>query len=155
MKNMNHSRFSLAETQLKTAIMLFITNGDRLSVITLAGAADVILCELVKRKGKPTFTETLKKSDNEAVDVSLQHYGRDVNNLFSINKLKHFDEGDSEFITLDEEESALGAILKAIPNYIELAGREAYLVSVFLNWIRQNLDPKVYNIYCDPNWSPE
>lgn len=52
-----YQRFQLAAKQLETAIMLFLTEQDRLSAITLSGAADVIFCELVNRQGKKNYTE--------------------------------------------------------------------------------------------------
>lgn len=43
----SYTRFELAENQLEAAIGLFGSGGDRFSVISLAGAADVILSRLV------------------------------------------------------------------------------------------------------------
>jgi len=46
-----YRRFELAERQLETAIALFVSGGDKFSVITLAGAVDVILCRLILNSG--------------------------------------------------------------------------------------------------------
>jgi hypothetical protein len=54
-----YKRFDLAANQLETAIMLFLTGGDKFSAITLAGAADVIFSELVNREEKDNFTDLL------------------------------------------------------------------------------------------------
>lgn len=43
----SYTRFELAENQLEAAIGLFGSGADRFSVISLAGAADVILSRLV------------------------------------------------------------------------------------------------------------
>lgn len=48
----------------------------------------------------------------------------------------------------DLDESALAATLKAMANYVVLAGKKEDWVQAFFFWIRQNLDPKKY----DANW---
>ena len=50
------------------------------------------------------------------------------------------------------EEAALGAILKAIVNYIRIDGFQMDLVQAFRLWSKQNLDAKKYNVDFDPNW---
>jgi len=64
------------------------------------------------------------------------------------------DEEEDGYIVMDVDECALGAILKALANYVILAGPKKDFVQAFLAWVRLNLDPKKYNIYCDPNWKP-
>jgi hypothetical protein len=64
------------------------------------------------------------------------------------------DEGEDGYIFMDVDECALGAILKALANYVKIAGREKDFVQAFLAWVRLNLDPAKYNIHCDPNWEP-
>ncbi len=147
-------RVELAENQLETAIGLFVSGGDRFSVISLAGAADVILCRLVTNTDQENFTETLLK---EAIakgeeNETIQTIGRCINDTLFINDLKHMDDGEDGYIDIDIEGCAVAAILKALANYVILAGRDKDFVQAFLAWVQQNLDPKVYNIYCDPNW---
>src|SRR5579871_2279833 len=108
MNKTKYNRFDLASTQLKTAIRLFVTGGDRFSVITLAGAADVIFSELVTREKKENFTIFLLKKEQD--ERRPQEAGKEINDILSINVLKHFDPGDDDYISLDVEESALGAI---------------------------------------------
>jgi len=73
-----YTRFELAENQLTSAIGLFVSGRDRFSVITLAGAADVILSQLVKHRGQETFTERLaqKESAKEGAPIRPQTFGR-------------------------------------------------------------------------------
>lgn len=151
-----HRRLELAENQLEAAIGLFVSGGDKYSVISLAGAADVILCRLVSNSGKENFTEFSLQQDVEkgAPVATIQSHGKDINDTLFINHLKHMDEGEDGYIELDVEECALGAILKALANYVIIAGREKDFVKAFLAWVRLNLDPKKYNIHCDPNWNP-
>ena len=150
----NYSRLELASNQLEAAIGLFISGGDRFSVITLAGAADVILSRLILNRGKENFTDVMLKSESNKEQKNREEFGREVNNLFFINQLKHLDPDDDGYIDLEPEECAIGAILKALPNHIMLTGQREGFVNVFLLWIKQNLDPKIYNVDCDPNWVP-
>jgi hypothetical protein len=151
-----YNRLELAEKQLETAIGLFVSGGDRFSVITLAGAADVILCRLVLNTGQENFTEFLIRESGEdclSKETRATH-GRQVNDTLFINDLKHMDEGEDGYIVMDVNECALGAILKALANYVMIGGREKDFVKAFFAWVRLNLDPKKYNIHCDPNWKP-
>lgn len=149
-------RIELAESQLETAIGLFVSGGDKFSVISLAGAADVILCRIVSNTEKDNFTDTLLKDaiakGNES--ETIQSIGRCINDTLFINDLKHMDDGEDGYVDIDIDECALGAILKALANYVSLAGRDKDFVQAFLAWVQLNLDPKKYNIYCDPNWKP-
>lgn len=149
-------RIELAESQLKTAIGLFVSGGDKFSSISLAGAADVILCRLVSNLEKENFTEFLLKqaAAKGGQSETIQSLGRCINDTLFINDLKHMDDGEDGYIDIDVEECVLGAILKALANYVILAGRDKDFVQAFLAWVQLNLDPKKYNIYCDPNWKP-
>lgn len=152
-----YSRFELAENQLTAAIGLFVSGGDRFSVISLAGAADVILSRLVINSGKENFTETMLRREVERGGNSStrETYGKGINDTLFINQLKHMDDDDEGFIDMEPEECALAAILKALANYVVLADPQKDIVLAFKAWVRQNLDPKKYNIHCDPNWKPQ
>lgn len=149
-----YKRISLAENQLETAIGLFISGGDKFSAISLAGAADVILCRLVSNLKKENFTEYSLQQEmaNGFLNKTKESHGKEINDTLFINHLKHMDDDEDGFIEMDIEECALGAILKALVNYIIIAGRNKDFVKAFLAWVQLNLDPKKYNIYCDPNW---
>ncbi|MDF1591764.1 MAG: hypothetical protein P1P89_09650 [Desulfobacterales bacterium] len=120
----------------------------------MAGAADVILCRLVSNHDKKNFTKFLMKEENAKGEPvgTLELYGRAINDTLFINDLKHMDEGEDGYIDIDAEECALAAILKALANYVILAGRDKNFVQAFLAWVQLNLYPKKYNIYSDPNW---
>lgn len=150
----NYTRFDLAHNQLEAAIALYITNRDRLSAITLAGAADVILSQLVLRAGLPNFTDRVLEKEVEAgrAAISREIFGKEINDMLCINQLKHFDDDALEFVELDVDECALAAILKALANYVKLPEHERELVLVFKLWAKQNLDSRIYNTDFDPNW---
>jgi hypothetical protein len=64
------------------------------------------------------------------------------------------DEDDDGYVVMDIEQCALAAILKAIANFVILCGHDVDFVLAFLTWVKLNLDPKIYNVNCDPDWKP-
>src|SRR5229473_274023 len=146
----SYQRLDLAANQLETAIGLFISGRDRFSVITLAGAADVILSQLIINKGEENFIEfSLHKDDDKTLTRGA--LGAQVNEILRINELKHMDEEDEGYVVMDIEQCALAAISKAIANFVILRGHVDF-VKAFLAWVKLNLDPKIYNVDCDPDW---
>src|SRR5437868_837860 len=146
----SYQRLDLAANQLETAIGLFISGRDRFSVITLAGAADGIFSQLVIKKGEENFIEfSLQKDDDKTLTRST--LGAQVNDIIRINELKHMDEEDDGYVVMDIEQCALAAILKAIANFVILRGHVDFVIA-FLAWVKLNLDPKIYNVDCDPDW---
>ena len=148
-----HKIIDLAEDQLRSSIFLFF-KGDLVSSITLAGAADVLLCRLVENHGEENFTAHVLKSENDP-DKTIPQMGREINDMFHINALKHLDSKDDNTVTMNLREAAVGAILKALPNYNILRGKNKDFIEAFLMWIRINLDPKVYNVNCDPDFKSQ
>lgn len=139
----SYRRFELAENQLEAAIGLFVSGGDRFSVISLAGAADVILSRLVINRGQENFTERSLKRElgRGGPDGTREIHGRSMNDALFINQIKHMDDDDGGFIDMEPDECALGAILKALVNYIILAGQKKDLVLAFKAWVKLNLEP--------------
>lgn len=156
MTKKTYTRLELAANQLEAAIGLFVAGRDRFSVITLAGAADVILSRLVINTGQENFTELVLQSEIEQGGVSRtrEEFGKEMNDTLFINHLKHMDDDDDGYIEFDPNECALATILKALANYVALAGRKDLFVQAFLAWVKLNLDPSKYNVDCDPNWVP-
>ncbi|WP_321927588.1 hypothetical protein [Paraburkholderia guartelaensis] len=156
MTTREYTRLQLAERQLEAAIGLFMVGRDRFSVITLAGAADVILSQLALDKDKSNFTDALIEEAirNGAAERTRAEHGRDINDVLFINDMKHMDKDEDGFVEMDPEECAFGAIMKAMVNYIAIVGREHRTVAAFLFWVGKNMDPKKYNLSGDPNWKP-
>lgn len=157
MAKRSYKRLDLAEHQLEAAVGLFVSGGDRFSVISLAGAADVILSRLVIARGEKNFTEHVMDSEREEGrdPGTREGHGRHINDMFHINAVKHMDADEDGYIEMNPDESALGAVLKALANYTILKGTRKHLVLAFRAWARTNLDPKKYNIESDPNWQPQ
>jgi hypothetical protein len=148
-----HRRYDLAANQLETAIGLFIAGQDRFSVITLAGAADTVLSQLVQNAGKQNFIDSvLEQSESE--DRDRRKMAKHVNDVLFINELKHMDDGDDGRVEMDLEQCAIASVLVAIANFVSLNGRGAVFIETFLAWVKANLDPAIWNINCEPNWKP-
>jgi hypothetical protein len=56
-----HNKLDITREQLRTAVMLYCSGRDRFSAITLAGAADVILSQLLLNEGRENFSDVLMK----------------------------------------------------------------------------------------------
>lgn len=153
-----YSRLQLAAGQLESALALFISGRDRFSVITLAGAADVILSQLLIREGKSNFTDHMiaaAQAKGEEYDATRQSHGKKINDLLLINAFKHLDDDGETFVDIDNlEETALATVLKALPNYIQLEGHDKVLVAAFRMWMIKNLDPTRFNVHGTADWTP-
>jgi hypothetical protein len=74
--------------------------------------------------------------------------GKHVHDVLFINELKHMDKGDDGSVVMDVEECALASILVALANFVTLRGRGTRFVEAFFLWVKQNLDPAIYNVDC-------
>lgn len=130
------SKLALAQQQLETAIGLFVSRKDRVSAITLAGAADGILHGLVLNAGKKPFSDyAMGVSEALSGDTPARaKFAKHVNDQLKINDLKHMDEGGKDDVTLDPDFSALGAILKAIANHHTLVPEHPDFIKAMLQW---------------------
>ncbi len=136
MTDINTTKLVLAQQQLETAIGLFISRRDRISAITLAGAADGILHGLVLKEGKQPFSDyALSIAEVLTKETPAKaKYAKHINNALNINDLKHMDENDEIDINLDPDKSALGAIMKAIANHHILIPKHPDFIMAMLQW---------------------
>ena len=138
------TKLEIAQSQLETAIALFVSRRDRLSAITLAGAADGILHGLVLKAGKQPFSD-YAMGVHEAMSgetPAKAKYARHINDKLNINDLKHMDEGGSDQVALDVDISALGSILKAIANHHTLVPKHPAFIEAMLQWTWMFYDGK-------------
>jgi len=129
-------KLELAQQQLETAIGLFVSRRDRISAITLAGAADGILHGLVLKAGKQPFAD-YAMAVREALageTPAKAKFGKHINDKLNINDLKHMDPGGPNDVTLDPDISALGAILIAIANHHTLVPKHPDFINAMLQW---------------------
>jgi len=116
------SKVDIATSQLDTSIQLYIDKTDLVSAVTLAGAAEEILGNLIRAQGKTTALEEVlnrlcemhKSAFEEEPDRKLY---ADLRNGIR-NEFKHLCSGKSLEINLDGEASQL--INRAIDNYRKL-----------------------------------
>ena len=130
------AKLALAEQQLETAIGLFVSRRDRVSAITLAGAADGILHGLVLKAGKAPFAD-YAMGVREALSgetPAKAKFARHINDKLNINDLKHMDETQDDQVVIDVDISALGAILKAIANHHTLFPDHPDFIKAMLHW---------------------
>jgi hypothetical protein len=136
-----HTKIAIAKSQLRSAVFLFASEQDRISAITLAGAADVILSQLLLNDGKENFSDQLMKQEAEKTGVlpARGAHGRAVNNMLMINALKHMDPDDDDDLEMDVFVNSLATVSKAVANYVTLIGDEAHnedFVETFKLWAR-------------------
>lgn len=116
------TKFEAAERQLIHAIELYLEGIHLISAITLAGAAEEILGELVKLSGKENALE-LKVKVLCGMYEHVFNEPAKPKSFFKIrnkarNELKHIMTGDS--LNIDLEEEAAKLIDRAITNYKKL-----------------------------------
>lgn len=136
MTEINTTKLTLAQQQLETAIGLFISRRDRVSAITLAGAADGILHGLVLKEGKQPFSDYamgVKEALTKETPAKAK-YAKHINDTLNINDLKHMDDNSETDISIDPDISALGAILKAIANHHILVPEQPEFIQAMLQW---------------------
>ena len=134
----------LAQRRLETAIGLFVSRRDRVSAITLAGAADGILHGLVLKAGKQPFAD-YAMGVREALSgetPAKAKFARHINDKLNINDLRHMDEDGVDQVTFDPDISALGAILKAIANHHILVPKHPDFINAMLQWTWMFYDGK-------------
>ncbi len=130
------NKLALAQQQLETAIELFVSRHDRISAITLAGAADGILHGLVLKAGKQPFSDYAMgvREVLAGQTPAKAKFAKHINDKLSINVLKHMDQGDPDTASIDPDIDALGSILKAIANHHKLVPEHPAFIKAMLQW---------------------
>ncbi len=114
----------IALAQLETALRLFCDGDDLFSVITLAGAAQEILGDLVKKQGRDNSLASLKRAaaaihkvaTGEAFDEKeLKRVGDRANS--ARNAVKHLEAISAPTITMDVRKEAVDILTRAVDNY--------------------------------------
>lgn len=134
---MNISKLDAAVHQLGVAIHMFF-QGDFLSAVTLAGAAEEILGSLSKHAGKPVaideiakfhlkdVIETIPEDKRRTVLVNVLNRGR--------NQAKHANAVDESYVEVDQI-WPLQMIMRAMPMAKNLGAEVPYEVEM-LEWMR-------------------
>jgi len=143
MPSQTWNRIDLAVAQLDTALMLFLDRQDYPAVITLAGAADVVLAEAVRRNGGQPILEW-EFQQTAPVHALMyrrplpkEEFFKDKNRVR--NALKHFDKDNATAdFTADLEEAACWMLVRACENASRL-GREMDRFTAFEEWFYEHV----------------
>lgn len=137
------SKQRIAELQLKDAISLFI-NGNFVSSLTLAGAAEAILAGLLNCEGKLSVVESSVSAIEKIRDLGLNAMnGRPKNSIFNEwnnarNEFKHHNKNDDDVVVVNLFDESYWMISRALENAdnlkIIVENRDE-----FENWVIINL----------------
>lgn len=138
------SKADLAKTQLEDAIDLFLA-GKRISVITLAGAADGIFSGLLSDHGNCSAAEDTWKGIEEVRATTGLAYAGDRTKKHAFNewnkhrnRLKHHDKRDEGILIFNGFDEAYLAIQRANLD-AERLGIVAKNRQEYENWLVENI----------------
>jgi len=131
---MRVSKVQIAKSQIETAIQLFFGKMDPFSVLTLAGAGEEILGNLLSRQQKKNFLAVMSET---AAQHGLNLDSRAVASVANAarNALKHA-KNDSEDDLQFDPEGATIMLMRATINYQLLVGELTDGMEEFLAWLR-------------------
>ncbi|MBL9197439.1 hypothetical protein VB151_04060 [Xanthomonas fragariae] len=117
-KAMNLSKSDIAKRQIETACEIFLNEGDFLAIVTLAGAAEEILGNLLKRAGKANSMEDIVALDQRlSGGLPFKDVIAEVN--AARNALKHARDASEDTVQVRPED-AHAMLSRAISNYVSL-----------------------------------
>ena len=144
LKTMN--KMDVAVAQLETALKLYFSNGCRISVTTLAGAAEEILGRYVEIKGEETaLSETVRivcLFHKKRCGMTPKHAPIKAMANFAKNSFKHMDQELDFDITLDIEEEAIDMLNRATDNYWKLTLSLTPLMERYEEFRRTGIDKR-------------
>jgi hypothetical protein len=134
------NRFGHAAEQLDEAISLFL-EGQSVSGLKLAGAADEIFCKALSDIGKQNFLDWKYEEQNEPI-LTMRHqtkedFIRDEN--CALNAIKDMASATEPSVTLDLEEAAYSMIVRACHNHDLLGLPRTAKMYKFDNWFSENV----------------
>jgi hypothetical protein len=130
-----YSKHSIALAQLETALRLFHGGDDLISVITLAGAAEEILGNLVKSRGHDNSLDSLKTTAAAiyehlfSLSIDTRVFADRANR--ARNAFKHLSAGGDP-VSLDLREEAVDILNRAIDDYWILETKLTPAMETFL-----------------------
>lgn len=141
---MRFHKMEIAKAQLETAVRILVNGLDRSSVITLAGAAGAILDTLVAQANKEPFVDYARRI-HQAIEGSTpkrKTYFHHIEQKLGITAHKHFSQKDSDTVELDLEKMAVDSVIRAMGDYVSLAGDKESWVQAFYQYTWRTLDGK-------------
>jgi len=133
---MNISKPEIAKSQIETAIYLFFNREDPFSVLTLAGAGEEILGNLLSRSNEKNILAMMSEA---AAHRGYNLDSKAIANLVNAarNALKHAKKGGEDRLDFDPE-GAVVMLMRASVNYQLLQGNLTDDMDQFLAWLRSN-----------------
>ena len=128
----------VARRQIDTAIDLFSIGKDHLSVVTLAGAAEEIVGELLRRAGRKNMLNHLLELDKRiSGGRDFEVVNQEINSFR--NALKHAKKPAEDLMeVVQDEEHAIAMLSRALANYSALEGKLSPKMEQFYVWLQQN-----------------
>jgi hypothetical protein len=115
------SKLVIAQRQLEVAAHLYVEGADYLAVVTLAGASEEILGNLLRRAGQGAMIDRIVEMDRELTGGRVFKVVSDEVNR-ARNALKHANDPDEDTVTVEPGE-ATAMLARALVNYNRLAGQ--------------------------------
>jgi hypothetical protein len=130
------TKLKAAERQIRTACDLYFLHGDLVSVMTLAGAAEEICGNLLRREGKTNILGIMhEESKRQGLNLSEEAVYSRASKLR--NALKHAKSPAEDRFTFDDEAAVL-MLVRAVIN-LQLCGRSLPPeAEKFISWVRQH-----------------
>ena len=128
----------IAKRQINTAIELFLSKQDYLSVVTLAGAGEEILGKLLARTSKKCMVDYLKELDKRlSGGRDFKIVNQEINGFR--NSLKHANnENEDEIDVAESQEHAIAMITRALTNYAMFESDLSTQMKNFYSWLKEN-----------------
>jgi len=130
------TKLKAAEHQLRTACLLYLRDGDMVSVLTLAGAAEEICGNTLRREGKKNI---LGIAHDEGVQRGLNFSQQELYAVASElrNALKHAKSAEEDNFVFQEEAAVL-MLLRATVNFQLCTGSLPQEAEAFVSHLRES-----------------
>ncbi|EGQ8136932.1 hypothetical protein MZJ28_001458 [Vibrio parahaemolyticus] len=137
-----YNRVNLSIEQLEMAIDLFLSKKSFVSALTLAGAAEEVLGQAVKRRGEENSLQEqyrIAKSTNWITPAKSWADFTTRNKNKVRNAVKHLAEKDNIEFVADIEDEALWMIVRATDNYRRLGFDDTDRMHEFDGWFYEHV----------------
>ncbi|MFA5005822.1 MAG: hypothetical protein WC561_06865, partial [Candidatus Omnitrophota bacterium] len=135
------SKLDAAKRQLETAVRIYFSNGDPVSIHTLVSASYNIIKDInKKREGKPMLVKEVM------IEFVKPEYQKMIKGIFNEaeNFFKHANLDSEKSLDFNPELSEL-LMLDAISHYYGLTGEDSPLFQIFRAWYIIN-NPLMFNL---------
>jgi hypothetical protein len=136
------NKMEKAIVQLDKAVELFLSKDDPILSITLAGAAEEVLGNMIERDGRKATHSQGKFNLSSDKLISEKEINDKYTNKIK-NWLKHAGDPIDDEIDADPELEAIQYIIRGISNYLMLKGQIKKRHIDFLNFIKINY-PEIF-----------